>query len=86
MISQYNALEPMRLRNFGRVLMQRAVVRGFIVTDFLDRFAEGYQRMCLALGRTMNDRLDEVAGLEHAPEALARLFAGTNEGKLVVRV
>jgi hypothetical protein len=87
MISQYNALEPMRLRNFGRILMQRAAVRGFIVTDFQERFAEGYQRMVgWHLAGRMKYRLDEAPGLEQAPEALGRLFAGANEGKLVVRV
>lgn len=87
MISQYNATQPAPLRNFANVLVQRARVQGFIVTDFLPRFAEGYQRMIEwhTAGR-LQYRLDEVTGLENAPQALLKLFAGKNEGKLIVRV
>ena len=31
-------------------------------------------------------RIDEVEGLERAPEALNRLFDGQNIGKLVVKI
>jgi NADPH-dependent curcumin reductase CurA len=73
--------------NFGRVLTQRARIQGFIVTDFAARFPEGYQRLVeWHLAGKLKYRVDEVAGLQHAPEALLRLFNGKNEGKLVVKV
>ena len=62
-------------------------LRGFIIIDFLERFAEGQAQMgqWLAEGK-LKYRTDIVDGLETAPTALKRLFTGENTGKLLVRV
>ncbi len=44
MISGYNSDEPMRGR-FDVILMKRLQVRGFIVLDYLPRFAEGVTQL-----------------------------------------
>lgn len=88
LISTYNAEGdvpgPYMFRN---ILMKRARVEGFIIIDFLERFAEGQAQMgqWLAEGK-LKYRTDIVDGLETAPTALKRLFTGENTGKLLVRV
>jgi hypothetical protein len=88
LISTYNDTEPTPgPYNFANLLMRRTLVKGFIVIDYYDRFAEGIQAMA---GWLMEGKLkfetDVVEGLEHAPASLERLFTGKNLGKLVVRV
>lgn len=88
LISQYNATEPVPgPKNLANLLVQRARMEGFIVLDHADqaeRAAADLVRWHLA-GR-LQYRLDVVHGLEEAPEAVNRLFDGSNTGKLVVRV
>jgi len=88
LISTYNDTEPTPgPYNFANLLMRRTLVKGFIVIDYYDRFAEGIQVMA---GWLMEGKLkfetDVVEGLENAPASLERLFTGKNLGKLVVRV
>jgi NADPH-dependent curcumin reductase CurA len=88
LISQYNAKElAPGPYNFGNLLMRRARVEGFIVLDYAKRFPEAIPelRRWMAEGK-LKYRVDVVEGLENAPEAINRLFDGSNIGKLVVRV
>ena len=75
------------LVNVDQIHMQRATMRGFIVTDHLDRWPEAIDALAAlwTAGRLMY-RESVVTGLEHAPAALARLLAGDTVGKLVVAV
>jgi NADPH2:quinone reductase len=75
------------LVNIDQIHMQRATMRGFIVTDHLDRWPEALDALgaLWASGR-IRYRETVVTGLEHAPAALARLLAGDTVGKLVVAV
>jgi len=67
--------------------MQRATMRGFIVTDHLDRWPEALDALAeLWTAGRLKYRESVVTGLEHAPAALARLLAGDTVGKLVVAV
>lgn len=89
LISTYNDLEqggqgPKMYRN---VLMKRATIRGFIVSDFLRRYPEAFA----AIGHWMRIgalqyRVDVRDGLENAPEVLKLLFSGQHDGKLIVQV
>ncbi len=91
MISQYNAGSDRSgwrgLVNIDQIHMQRATMRGFIVTDHLDRWPEAIEHLA---GLTVAGKLraDEtvVDGLENVPAALDRLFSGGTTGKLVVHV
>jgi len=89
LISTYNADPEASTgpKNFENLLMRRTKVQGFIVIDYLDRFAEGIAAMG---GWLMEGKLkyetDVVEGLENAPTALGRLFTGANLGKLVLQV
>ncbi len=72
--------------NYQMLLMKRVLLKGFIIIDYLPRFAEGIAEMAgwLAAGRIQYDT-DIVEGLENAPEAVNRLFDGANTGKLLVK-
>jgi NADPH-dependent curcumin reductase CurA len=88
MISQYNATEPVPgPYNLVMLVIKRARIQGFLVTDYMDRAAEAMS----ALGRWLTEgkikyRVDMVEGLEQAPRAVNKLFEGANIGKLVVKV
>jgi NADPH-dependent curcumin reductase CurA len=88
LISQYNSAEPVPgPYNFASILVNRARVEGFIVLDYLSRAQEAFAD----LGRWFAEgkikyRVDLVEGLERAPEALNKLFDGSNSGKLIVEV
>jgi NADPH-dependent curcumin reductase CurA len=88
MISQYTAKGPAPgPANLGRLLVQRARIEGFIVLDHAEKAAAATADLVRwhREGR-LRYRLDVVEGLEKAPEAVNRLFEGTNTGKLVVRI
>lgn len=88
MISFYNdeGAQPAP-RNYDLLLMRRVTMRGFILTDFLDKAGEAIMQLA---GWVLEGKLkwadDIVDGLENAPEAVNKLFDGTNTGKLMVRV
>ncbi len=88
LISTYNATSPVPgPYNFANLLMRRTLVKGFIVIDYVPRFAEGIQQMAMWLMQgKLKFETDIVKGLENAPASLSRLFEGKNLGKLVVEV
>ena len=74
-------------RNFGRLLVQRVRLEGFIILDYFERWAEAAMQLAAWLGEgRITARETVVEGLESAPEALNQLFDGANVGKLVVKV
>jgi NADPH-dependent curcumin reductase CurA len=86
MISGYNAGEPMR-GPYDAILMKRLRVEGFIILDYLSRFAEGAMQLAqwMVEGKLVH-RDTIVDGLEQAPTAVNLLFDGGNFGKLLVKV
>src|SRR5262249_14216581 len=87
-ISQYNAAEPAPgPRNLANLIMKRARMEGFLVTDYMNRASEAMQDLAAwHMQGKLKYRVDVVEGLENAPRALRKLFDGTNNGKLVVKV
>jgi NADPH-dependent curcumin reductase len=87
LISDYNAADLPPGPNLRPVLVNRATIRGFIITDHVERTGAFLQE-CVPLVRSgrLRHREDIVDGLEAAPQALAGLFEGRNFGKLIVRV
>jgi NADPH-dependent curcumin reductase CurA len=91
MISQYDAAGGdsrwQGQTNIGQILMQRATMRGFIITDHADQFAAGaaYLANLYAQGRLRHDETI-VEGFDQALVALRQLFTGQNTGKLLVHV
>jgi NADPH-dependent curcumin reductase CurA len=87
-MSQYNLATPeLAPRNLRFMLVHRARMEGFLVSDFADRFDEGLKRLSRWLREgKIKYREDVVEGLENAPKAFIRLMRGANFGKLVVKV
>ena len=88
LISEYNKDDAWGGPRFYRnLLMQRALVKGFIVSDYFARFGEAFTALAAwhAQGK-LHYRVDVQPGLEHAPQSLKRLFNGSNQGKLVVQI
>jgi NADPH-dependent curcumin reductase len=87
-ISQYNNLDAVRgPSNYMSLLVNRARMEGFVVIDYMGRAAEAMGEMgaWIADGRLVA-REDVVEGFDSFPDALAKLFAGENVGKLVLKV
>jgi hypothetical protein len=87
MISEYNATEIPGGPNLRPLLVQRALIKGFIVSDHVDRTAAFLQECVphVKAGR-LKYREDLVHGLDRAPSALVGLLEGRNFGKLLVQV
>ena len=74
-------------RKLSTVLGKRATVRGFLVGDYADRFAEATERLVRWVSTgDVTARETVVDGLENAPDAFRGLFEGENVGKQLVRV
>jgi NADPH-dependent curcumin reductase CurA len=87
LISEYNATEHRPGPNLRPLLVNRATIRGFIVSDHFDRFGGFLQEVApLVRDGRLKYREDIVDGLEQAPSALIGLFEGRNFGKAIVRV
>jgi NADPH-dependent curcumin reductase CurA len=87
LIADYNETSTPSGPGLRPLLVSRAMIKGFIVSDHPDR-QPAFLRDCggwLREGR-LKFREDIVDGLEHAPDAFLRLFDGKNFGKLIVRV
>jgi NADPH-dependent curcumin reductase len=88
MISQYNASERMPgPYNLAMLIVKRSRLEGFLVTDYMDRAQEAMTQLghWLMEGK-IKYRVDVVEGLEQAPRAVNKLFDGSNQGKLVVKI
>jgi hypothetical protein len=86
LISEYND-NPQPGPNLRRVLMNRVLIKGFIILDYFDRFPEAIAQLGQWVSEgAVKDKHTIVEGLEKAPEAVNMLFDGDNVGKLIVKV
>jgi NADPH-dependent curcumin reductase CurA len=88
-VSQYNATEGVRgPSNYLALLVARASMTGMVIFDYAARFGEASSAIAqwLAEGRLISREHILEGGVEAFPEALLRLFAGENVGKLVLQV
>ena len=86
-ISDYNAVDPYRVRNWRAILVNRLRVQGMIVFDWKDRYGEALAALggYFAEGR-LKYRESVLHGLENAPRGLIELLAGRNFGKQLVKL
>jgi NADPH-dependent curcumin reductase CurA len=71
----------------GLLVVNRITMRGFIVTDFLDRFTRAFKDLAEWVGAgKILVREDIIEGLENTPQALIGLLHGENLGKRMVKV
>lgn len=87
-IANYNATEPQPgPNNLMNLVIMRARMEGFIVIDYMDRFAEGAMALLgwLQSGELVH-RDDVQEGFENIPATLNRLFTGKNIGKQMLKI
>lgn len=87
-ISLYNLDKPdLGLRPQPYLLVNSALMKGFIVSDYAARFSQGVIQMAqwLAAGK-MKYVETIVEGFENTPQAFIGLFTGENLGKQIVKV
>lgn len=87
LISQYNAEKLPTGPNLMPLLVKRALIEGFLVGDYQDRYTEFIDDVSqwLQSGK-LKYKEDIVKGLEAAPNAFIGLLQGQNFGKLIVQV
>lgn len=86
LISQYNS-EPAPSRNLWQLIVHGARIEGFILTQHIARIPQATAQ----LTQWVNEgrlRIDEhiEEGIENALPAFLRLFAGTNRGKMILKL
>ena len=87
-ISLYNETKaPVGPRLQPLILTRSALMRGFIVSDFSDKFPEAIKQLAswLKEGKlTYSETV--VEGFDQIPQAFLDLFDGKNEGKMIVKI
>lgn len=69
------------------LLVNSALMKGFIITEFAPRFAEGVTQLAQWLaGGKLKYAESIVEGFENTPQAFIGLFSGDNLGKQIVKV
>jgi NADPH-dependent curcumin reductase len=86
LISGYTRQDPAP-SSFGRILIKRLRVEGFIILDYVPKFMEAGKQLGMwkMMGK-IKDRQTIVRGFAKAPEAINMLFSGANIGKLIVEL
>ncbi|MEH2415466.1 NADP-dependent oxidoreductase [Nostoc sp.] len=87
LISEYNATSTPSGPNLMPLLIKRALIKGFLVSDYQHRFNDFLHDVSewLQSGQ-IKYKEDVVDGLENAPSAFIGLLRGDNFGKLIVKV
>ena len=88
-VSQYNATEAVRgPSNYLSLLVFRATMTGMVVFDYAARYPEAMAEIAgwMREGKIVSREHEVEGGVEAFHDALLKLFAGENTGKLVLRV
>lgn len=86
LISEYNGAHR-GARNVWQLIVQGARMEGFILTQYVPRFAEAIGPLTewVKSGKLrMDEHIDK--GIENALPAFLRLFEGSNEGKMILQL
>ena len=78
---------PLGPRVERHLLVKRARMQGFLIFDYVDRYAEGLRQLTewVRAGR-IHFREDILDGIEQAPASIAGLYQGDNLGKRLIRI
>lgn len=88
LISSYNSEGPVAgPAGFERILMHRLTLRGFIVSDHMDLAPQAMTELAGWVGSgQIKWQVHVEHGIENAIDALARLFDGSHNGKLLLQL
>jgi NADPH-dependent curcumin reductase CurA len=86
-VSQYNLERPEPTFHPGLLIVHRARMQGFLVSDYPHRFGEAIPKLArwVANGE-IRYREHVTEGLENAPRAFIGMLKGENRGKALVKV
>ena len=86
-ISMYNADKPdvgLRVQPF--MIVKSAMIKGFIITEYLARFAEGVTQLAAWFTSGQLKHAETIVeGFDNTPQAFLGLFSGDNLGKQIVK-
>jgi NADPH-dependent curcumin reductase CurA len=88
LISEYNNSDGKTgARNLWQLIVKRAHMTGLLVADYVPRFGEGIPIMAnwLRDGQLVFDEQIDT-GIENALPAFLRLFSGSNDGKMILKI
>lgn len=86
-ISTYNVPNAPGPVNLWQLVAESVTVQGFTVLDYMDRFPEGVGQLAQWLmAGELKYREEVVDGLDNILPTFLRLFDGSNQGKLVIRL
>jgi NADPH-dependent curcumin reductase CurA len=88
LISEYNSASgKVGARNIWQLIVKQASMIGFLVRDYVPRFAEGGAQLAqwMSQGKLLLDEQIEE-GIENAYPAFMKLFSGANDGKLILKI
>lgn len=88
LICEYNCTEgKIGARNIWQLIVKQATMHGFLIMDYVPRFAEGGAQIARWIGEG-RVRIDEdiVEGIENTYSAFMKLFSGGNQGKLILKI
>ncbi|PBN44324.1 NADP-dependent oxidoreductase [Sphingobium sp. D43FB] len=86
LISEYNGA-PHGARNIWQLIVKTATMRGFLIARYADRFPEGSQAIAALIGEgklVFDEHIEQ--GIDNAYPAFMRLFDGTNDGKMILKL
>ncbi len=87
LIADYNTPSAEKRPSLLPLLVTRATLQGFIISDHMDRYAAALAEMApLVRAGRIKYREDITDGFENAPNAFIGLLEGRNFGKALVRV
>lgn len=87
-ISQYNDMQNVSgPKNYMKLVVARAEMKGIIVFDFLERYSEAITAISTWISEgKINSKEHIIEGINNFPMALQMLFEGKNFGKLLVKI
>jgi NADPH-dependent curcumin reductase CurA len=86
-VSQYNVERPQPTFHPALLIVYRARMQGFLVTDYSHRFGEATPRLARwAAQGEIRWRETVTEGIENAPRAFIGMLNGENHGKALVKV
>lgn len=85
-IPQYNLAKPEPGPPLVHLLVKQAMVQGFLVFQFADRYHEGVAQMARWIREgKLKYREEILEGFENTPKAFIGLFKGENTGKMLIK-
>jgi hypothetical protein len=87
MIGEYNGETPPGPRNLWRLVARTATMRGFLNREYLAHSTDELRQLRQWIDEGRLEWSEHIeAGLENFHSAFMRLFAGTHDGKVILRV